>query len=478
MWCIFHSILDMLKKNLALECDSEDGRSAAGFWTEVLWVLISSLTFVTLLPAGLAAQVVSSTAMGAPQATVYGGGFQSPLQFAGESVPANQFSFSMGASFFYDGNVLAMGSHGVGDEAFSCNSTLGIKRQTEHLTASFNYTPFFLFYRTFNQFDRLNHTGSLNLSYKLTSRVILGLHDSASYQTGDYASLAEPQLLSGPSSPTALNQVIIPYTTRTLYNLAGLDLTFAKSPRTSVTFSADYNQSKFGQQTAGQSLYSGNGLGGGLTYQYRVTERTSFGILLLHQDSTYKGGQVFGNRLRTQVESAVLSAASHLSPTVTVTLFGGPQYVRTIGAVLPGTSLAGNFQPSGGGSITKQVRKTALDLSFQRSVSNGAGLYASTINTTATLEVRQRLAGRWEADLQGGGSRIDTSLFRLNNEKTDALNGGITIDRPVLRGSVFRISYFTWHQTSSGNLPNPFNLVRNQVAVGIDYQFKALPKGR
>jgi hypothetical protein len=468
----------MLKENLDLECDSEEGRSAAGFWTEALRALISSLAFVTLLPAGLAAQAASSTAMGAPQATVYGGGFQSPLQFAGQSAPVNQVSLSLGTSFFYDDNVLAMGSYGVGDEAFSCNSTLGITRQTEHLTASFNYTPFFLFYRTFNQFDRLNHTGGLNLGYKLTSRVILGLHDSASYQTGDYASLAEPQLLAGPPSPTALNQVVIPYTTRTLYNLAGLDLTFAKSQRTSLAFSADYNQSKFGQQTAAQSLYSGNGVSGGLTFQYRVTEHTSFGTLLLHQDSTYKGGQVFGDRLRTQVESAVLSVASRLSPTVSVTVFGGPQYVRTIGAVSLGASLAGNFQPSGGGSITKQVRKTALDLSFQRSVSSSAGLYASAINTTATLEVRQRLVGRWEADLQGGASQIDTSLFRLTNEKTDALNGGITIDRPVSRGSVFHISYFTWHQTSSGNLPNPFNLGRNQVAVGIDYQFKALPLGR
>jgi hypothetical protein len=474
----FHSSLDMLKKNLDLERGSEDGRSAARFWTEALRTLISSLAFITLFPAGLAAQAVSPTAMATPQATVYGSGVQSPLQFAGESAPVNQVSFSMGTSVLYDDNVFAIGSHGVGDEEFSFDSNIGISRQTERLTASFTYTPFFLFYRTFDQFDRLNHAGNLNLGYRLTSRVILGLHDSASYQTGNYASLTEQQLLSGPSSPTALNQVIIPYTTRTLSNMAGLDLTFAKSQRTSFTLSADYNQSKFGQQTAGQRLYNGNGLSGGLTFQYRVTAHTSFGILLLHQDSTYHGGQAFGNRLRTQVEGAGLSVGSRLSPTVGVTVFGGLEYLRLIGLVSPGVSLAGNSQPYGGGSITKQVRKTALDLSFQRSVSNGAGLYASAINTMASLGVRRRLVGRWEAALQAGAARIDTSLFQLANDKTDALNGGIAINRPVLRGSVFHISYFTWHQTSSGNLPNPYNLGRNQVAAGIDYQFKALPLGR
>jgi hypothetical protein len=468
----------MSKKNLDLDCGSEDGRSAAGFWTEALRTLIYSLAFVTLLPAGLAAQAGSPTAMATPQATVYGSGVQSPLQFAGESAPVNQVSFSMGTSVLYDDNVFAIGSHGVGDETFSFDSNIGITRQTERLTASFNYTPFFLFYRTFDQFDRLNHAGYLNLGYRLTSRVILGLHDSATYQTGNYPSLTEQQLLSGPSSPTSLNQVIIPYTTRTLSNMAGVDLTFVKSQRTSLTLSADYNQSKFGQQTAGQPLYNGNGVSGGLTFQYRVTEHTSFGILLLHQDSAYQSGQVFGNRLRMQIDDVILSVGSRVSPTVSVTVFGGPQYLRMIGQVSPGASLAGNFQASEGGSITKQVRKTALNLSFQRSVSGGAGLYASAINTMATLGVRRRLVGRWEAALQGGTARMDTSLFQLSNGKTDALNGGIYINRPVLRGSALHISYFTWHQTSSGNLPNPYNLGRNQVAVGIDYQFKALPLGR
>jgi len=474
----FRSSLDMLRKNRDLEYCSEDEWSVARFRKEALRTLISSMAFVTLLPAGLVAQAVPPTAMTTPQATVYGSGFQSPLQFTGESAPVNQLSLGMGASLFYDDNVLGIGTHGVGDEAFSFNSMLGITRQTERLTASFNYTPFFILYRTFNQFDRLNHTGNLNLGYRLTSRVNLGFYDSASYQTGNYSSLTEEQLLSGPPSPTALNQVIIPYTTRTFFNNAGLALTFVKSQRTSLTLSADYNQNKFGRQMAGQALYNSNGLGGGLTYQYRVTEHTSFGILLLHQDSTYQGGQVFGYLQRMQAESAVLSVGSHLSPTVSVTVFGGPQYLHVIGQVSPGGSLKGNFQPFGGGSITKQVRKTAFNLSFQKSVSNGAGLYASAVNTMATLGVRRRLVGRWEASLHCGASRMDTSLFQLTNEKTDGLNGGITINRPVLRGSVFRISYSTWHQTSSGNLPNPFNLGSSQVAAGIDYQFKALPLGR
>jgi hypothetical protein len=384
----------------------------------------------------------------------------------------------MGTSPLYDDNVLGTNSRRISDEALSFDSHLRITRQSEHLMASFDYMPFFVLYRKIDQYDRANHSANLNLAYRLTSRVIVGLHDTFSYENGIYPSLTEQQIMSGLASPTALNQIVVPYTTRALTNMAGLNLTFVKSRRTSLTLSGDYSQLKYGSQIAGQPLYNGNGLSGGLQFQYRVTEHTSFGIFMLHDDTTYQGGRVFGNRLRCQIESAFLSVGSRLSPTLTVTVFGGPQYLRTIGQISPGTSLTGHFQGSGGGSITKEVRKTALDLSFQRSVSYGAGLYASAINTSATFAVRRRLVGRWEADWHGGAARLDPSLFQSSNGRTDALSGGIDLIRRFSHASVFHISYNTMHQLSRGTLPISSDFDRNQVAVGIDYQFKAFPIGR
>jgi hypothetical protein len=176
------------------------------------------------------------------------------------------------------------------------------------------------------------------------------------------------------------------------------------------------------------------------------------------------------------MESAVVSVGSRLSPTVTVTIFGGPEYVRVIGQSAVG--VARQFQPSGGGSITKEVRKTALDLTVQRSVSGSGGLYALVKSTTGSFGVRRRLVGRWEANLQGGASRADTSLFRSTSARTDALTGAFGLDRPLLRGSVLHISYDTTHQLSKGALPVSSNFDRNRVTIGIDYQLKAVSLGR
>ncbi len=441
---------------------------------EKLWASISLVVFVMLLPVGLEAQ----TAAPAPaQPSAYGSGVQAPLQYAGEAAPGNQLALSMGASTFYDDNVLQRNSQRLGDEAVSLDSHLTLTRQTENLTISFDYLPYFLLYRQATQFDRLNHTADLNLTYRLSSHFNLGLYETFSYQNGMFQSLTGQQIMSGFGSPTTLNQTILPYTVRTLSNSSGLDLTYVKSHRTSVTLTGGYNQQKFGSQVvAGQPLYNSWGASGGLQYQYLVTEHSSFGFLLLHQDSTFRGGEVFGSNLRSQMEGAVVSVGSRLSPTVTLTIFGGVQYVRIIGQSAVG--VAGQFQPTGGGSITKEVRKTALDVSVQTGVSGGGGLYTLAKSTTASFGVRRRLVGRWEASLQGSAARADTSLLQFASARTDALNGVFALVRPLSSGATLRVSYGTMHQLSKGALPISSSFDHNQVMIGVDCRLKAIPLGR
>ena len=441
---------------------------------EKLRASISLVVFVMLLPVGLEAQTAAPVPA---QPLAYGIGVQTPLRYAGEAAPGNQLSLSMCASTFYDDNVFQTNSQRLSDEGVSFDSHLALSRQTENLTISFDYLPYFLLYRQINQFDRLNHTADLNLTYRLGSHFNVGLHGTFSYQNGVFESLTGQQIMSGFGSPTTLNQTILPYTVRTLSNSSGLDLTYVKSHRTSLTLTGGYDQQKFGSQVeAGRPLYNSTGVNGGFQYQYLVTEHTSFGLLLLHQDSTFKGGEAFGNNLRFQMESAVVSVGARLAPTVTVTLFGGPEYVRIIGQSAVG--VAGQFQPTGGGNITKEVRKIALDLSVERSVSGSGGLYALVKSTTASFGVRRRLVGRWEANLQGGAARADTSLLQFASGRTDALTGAFGLDRPLSRGSVFRISYNTTHQLSKGTMPISASFDRNLVTIGIDYRLKAIPLGQ
>ena len=137
-----------------------------------------------------------------------------------------------------------------------------------------------------------------------------------------------------------------------------------------------------------------------------------------------------------------------------------------------------HFQGSGGGSVTKEVRKTALNLTFQRAVSGTGGLYTSVLYTNATFAVRRRLVGKWEADWHLDAVEEDASLFKLVNGKTKGVFTGINITRPLAHGSQFHFSYDSMHELTKGSLPIFSNFDRNMFSVGIDYQIKTLPLGR
>jgi hypothetical protein len=439
--------------------------------------LISLVSSILFVPLSLMAQGVPAGG----GVAAYGSSVQTPLEFAGESRPTNQITLSTGISTLYDDNVLSRNNERVSDEALSFNSQLGISRRTENVTIDFNYLPFFMLYRQLDQFDRLNHAATLNMSFRMGAHFMLGLHDSFSYQNGVYPTLTGQQALAGSPSPVALNPFIYSPTLRTLSNTPGLDLTFMKSSQTSLTFSGNYNQRKFASQAGtGQPLYNDTSLSGSIQYQYRMTIHTTFGLRLIYQNSEYQGGgQILGSRQRSQVASTVVSVSSRLSPSVTVSFFGGPQYIRTLGQVLSGTNPPGQVEASGGGSVTKEVRKTALNLSAQRSVSDGGGIYTSVVSTSVAFGVRRRLVGRWESNWSGALADADTSLLQLGNGKTETLTGGVDFTRPFgSGGSNFRISYTTTHQLTKGTLPGLADFDRNQVTIAIDFQLKAIPVGR
>lgn len=452
----------------ALRCEGFGWRSARAS---------AFLLIVAMFPPGSAAQTASSTVALAAQSSVVGAGSQGLLRFAEEPESANELSVTMGVSTFYDDNVLETNQARVSDEALALTSHVTGDRQTDHLIINFDYLPFFDLYRKFYRYDRLNQNATLGLTYVLSPRIRVGVHDIFGYENGVYPALSGDQPLSGLPALTGLNSTIYSPTIRTLSNVTGLEVLFLKSRRTSLRFFGGYVERTFASQTVeGQPLYNSTGVNGGAQFEYMVTEHTTLGVLLLHQDMTYRGGEVFGNQQRSQIESLVFSAGLRLSPTVTVNAYGGPQYFHTLDQSVLGSRVPGSFEPAGGGSVTKQVRTTALNLAVQRSVSDGGGLYTSVINTSASLGVRHRLLGRWEANWQASAGESDTSLL-LVTDKTKAVFGTITFSRPV-GGTTLRVSYSTAHQLVRGLSPFQPNIDRNLVTIGFDFRLKTIPLGK
>jgi len=456
----------------------ENGWSAGYSLRGKLRACVSFVGFMTLLAAGLAAQTTPPPAPAQTPVVAYGSGVQTPLQFTGETAPANQVLLSMGVATFYDDNVLQTNLNRQSDEALSFTSQLAAYRQTDRLKVDFEYTPFFVLYRQVDQLDRLNHNANLNAVLQLSSHVNVRLQDAFTYQNGLYQSLSGQQILSGLGAPTALNESLNPYAIRTLANTVRLDLTYAKSGRTSFGFTSGFDRRQFGnQQIPGESLYNSWGVDGGLQYQYRATEHTTVGLFAVHQDSTFRGGQVFGQNLRFQSDSIFFSVSSRLSATVTATVFGGPQDVRIMGQTSGTAGTSAQVEPAGGGSITWEVQKTALELSAQRIVTDGGGFYTLVKNTNLDFGVRRRLVGQWQGSVHIDAARANTSLFQLASGTTDALIGVCGFYRPLGNAATLHATYETVHQLSKGVLLFP-SFDRNRITIGVDYRFRSIPLGR
>ncbi len=224
--------------------------------------------------------------------------------------------------------------------------------------------------------------------------------------------------------------------------------------------------------SSAESLYNSVGESAGFEFQHRITTHTTIGILALHEDTTYRGGLAFGNTLRSQIESEYVSFGSRLTPTLSIVAFGGLQYVRTVGAVTAASTVSGNFQGSGGFSLTRQGHVTAYELSFQRAVTDSGGLYTSVVDTNVMFGVRRRLYGHWDGNLRGSLARSDTSLFQFVNGTTDAVLASIEFTHPIRERTVIHVSYDTTHQVSSGILPIFSDFDRNQVTIGFDFLVK------
>ena len=339
-----------------------------------------------------AAPMVAQTASSPSAVGGLATGVQTPLKFGGASAPSSLASFNLGVSTLYDDNIYQNNLERVGDEELSINSQARIVRQTAGTNLDFDYAPFFNLYRQHSEFNQVNQAASLSFTSALSSRWTLGLHDRFSYINGAYPTLGNQQIPAGPPSPTALNEAVLTPTVRTLSDAGGADLTFSESNRTSLTLSGTYNQQKFsGQTAANQQLYSSRAFSGGVQYQYRVTERTNLGVTVLHQDSTFSGGEIFGSNLRTQTERCFLRWGQRSPPAFRLRFLADRITFTRLAVSCPGRRSQANFAcrrwQHHQGSSPDRLQSCRGEIA-----SSGGGLYPETVQTTASLGVRRRLA--------------------------------------------------------------------------------------
>jgi hypothetical protein len=438
-----------------------------------------------LVPAALYAQVGGAPPGSAGGLAPYGNGVQPVPTYAGTTGPSDALLLSVNSVTSYDDDVLGISQAHVGDELLGLGPRLAFLEQRDHLGVEIDYQPYFQFYQHLTQYDRVNQVLAANVTYSLGAHWSIRARDAFTDQTGSYQTESSQALVPGLGSPTALNNNIYTPLAATRSNDSRLDLIYRQSSRTSVSFFGAYDQRSMSNLPAGvQSLLDTTEATGGLQYTYRLSNHTTFGTVYTFETLEYQGTVPLGSAPRVVTHSAILSLAWKATPSISLQVFAGPQYLPAqhvvaapSGSTVASSAAAGLWSWAAGGALAKSTEKTTLQLAGGRAVTDGGGLLTTVTNTYATLSVNRRLIRRWSAGCNVMGSESKTLNHALSG-KLESLNGTASLDHPISEQLDARLSYTLTHQNGTGLVPFGAGLNHSIVSLTLSYQLKKIPLGR
>ena len=412
-----------------------------------------------------------------PGPQTYGTGEKAGLNYAGAASPRNVLLFGLDFGTSYDDNIFGNNQQRVGDAEFSIGPSLSLRREGNRVGLALTYQPHFRIYRNASELNTLDQSAGLDASYRATSRLSFRGRTSATYSNGLFRPSQNEEFLPGLGSPSGLNQTIYTPTLHQLSFSARADAAYQVDPHDSIDLYAAESLLNFDQQVS-----NAGGLGNtretdaGLLYQHRISPHATLGLDYLFQNID------FGPSSQTEVHSGFVSYAQQFSRSVTVSLFGGPQhslsnYIFSL-ALGPFLIQAPVSSPSWnwalGGTLTKRLDNTVLELTAQHQVSNGGGLIGAVVGTSAGASVRHRLPGHWDAVWSGSYAKNNNLVPSGPTSDYQSETAGFSLVRPFTDRLSLRFGYDFLHQRGTGQSPLLGEVDRNLFSVQFSYRFRQI----
>lgn len=412
----------------------------------------------------------------------YGEAEKAGLNYAGTAPPRNVLFLGFNAGSSYDDNIFGSDNqHRVGDVDLLFGPNFSVHRDGRLLTLALSYQPYFRIYRRTSEPNAVDQTLGLDAAYQATSRLSFRARGSGYYTTGIFQPDQNQGFLTNLGSPSSLNNTIYVPTVRQLTWSSRGDVTYQARAHDSVGLFVGDSQIHFEQEvsTAGY-LQNMEEQQAGLLYEHRLSPHTTVGTNYLFEDIR------FGLNSRTLVHSVFVSYAQQVSRSLTVSVFGGPQYSRLHEVIIfpigPFRFQVPIFQVdwnwSVGGTLTKQLDKTVFQLNAQRQVSNGGGFIGAVVALSGGASLRRRLPGRWDAIWSGSYAKNNSLASGSYASEFHSETAGFGLQRSLTERLNFHIGYDFLHQRGTGELPLFASFDRNLWSAQLSYQFHPIAIGR
>jgi hypothetical protein len=396
----------------------------------------------------------------------------------GSQMRSNYLTAGLILGTAHDDNVLAGTSvTPVGDLIYTFSPTITLNRTTQRQQMTLTYSPGFTLYQHTSTLNVTDQNAAVTFQYRLSQHLTINLSDFFQKSSNVFDQLYSDSggVITGSSQTTPV-AVIAPYADQ-IRNTANMGLSYQFGRNDMFGASSIFSENDYTTPSEASDFYNSASLGGSAFYSRRLSSTQYVGVTYqyLRSQSNPVTAQTIPLLSAPKVQTHTLLAfyTFYLTPTLSLSVSGGPQYTDATQSPLPPFN---TWTPSVTASIGWQRSHTNLAASYSRTVTGGIGLPGAFASNSANVSVLWQLARAWTVGTAGSYFNNDnlTPSFTLTTPGGQAVSGTISVRHSMSEQLTMEGGYAHLRQSYSAIPVISADPDSNRWFISISYQLTRL----
>lgn len=362
----------------------------------------------------------------------------------------------------------------IAEKTYSILPSIALDETTSRRHLTIDYSPGFTFYQPTSALNEVDQTAGIMYRVRLTPHSALSLSDSFQDSSISFGSAgsANDGSVSG-STATIAPGIVVPFAKRLTNNALG-EYTLQVSRNGMLGASGTATTLHYPTASEATGVYDSSSRGGSVFYNNRLLGKQYFGGMYEYNEILSYLPQ--NGLSSTELHSFTAFYSLYVSPRLSVSISGGPQYYRVTENPFPTSS---SWSPSITGSLGWQGVHTSLAASYSQAVTAGGGLVGAYHSRSANAGGSWQMSPRWTAGV-GAAYAINKSAspsLLYGSESGHTVNGSATLQHPIGQQFSLRFEFDRIHQSYGGIQAISANPDADRATVSISWQLMH-PLGR
>ncbi len=425
-----------------------------------------------LMPEGQEEGVAATWTSLHPIVPAMVGGYTSSMAFGDEIERSNHVRGGLTVQSTYDDNPYATnGSSGSSDSNYSVSifPQISLDQSRSRLRWLVNYAGGFTFNQKLTTQNNTSQSFNFDFQYRLSPHVNMRVSEGIGLTTGLFGPV-NSSTGSAPAIPDGGNGFVLTPLAKQFATVTRGEIDYQFSGADLVGASGGFTSLQYRDLAPGQTLIDNRTESGSGFYAHRVTPTNWLGVSYEFQHLGYPG-----TLDDTQVHSVIGFDTYALKPSITLSLFGGPQYSDDqfpTASTPPQTASQTMWSVAGGASLSWTSQRTSAQATYSHSVADGGGLQGSVQLNSVSGTFRRKITRHTAVTFTGSyATNDDLAPSSTGVASAKYASGGVNVTRQFGTHWFVQAAYARQSQQTTGSNTFGNDAQRDQVMASFSYQF-------